>query len=208
MTNVASQPTKARQQRSDGRRTRNAILRVAVSQATIDGLEGLTIGNLAAALDMSKSGLYAHFGSKQELQLATIDEADRIFQDEVIDPALAAEPGIGQLVTLCDSFFDHLLRRTLPGGCFFVGAALEMGTHPGPVKERVIAFHRSFDGLIRQFATAAVEHQHLPAGQDLNELVFELSGMILAANTSFVLYGDPAVLGLARAVVRRRLGVE
>ena len=80
---------------------------------------------------MSKSGLYTHFGSKQELQLETIDEADRIFQDEVIDPALAAEPGIGQLVTLCDSFFDHLLRRTLPGGCFFVGDRPRDGHAPG-----------------------------------------------------------------------------
>ena len=199
---------RARQQRADGQRTRNAILREAVSQATIDGLEGLSIGNLATALDMSKSGLYAHFGSKQELQLATIDEADRIFRDEVIDPALAVEPGIGQLATLCNSFFDHLERRTLPGGCFFVGAALEMGTHPGPVKERVITFHRSFAGLIRQFAAAAVEQDQLPAGQDLDELVFELSGIILAANASFVLYGNPNVLGLAREVVRRRLGIE
>ncbi len=139
--------------------------------------------------------------------MATIEEADRIFLDEVIDPALAVEPGIRQLVTLCDSFFDHLERRTLPGGCFFVGAALEMGTHPGPVKERVIAFHRSFNGLIWQFATAAVEQHELSAGEDLQELVFELSGMILAANTSFVLYGDPNVLDLAREVVRRRLGV-
>ena len=159
-------------------------------------------------MGISKSGLYAHFGSKQELQLATIDEAERIFQDEVIDPALAAEPGVSQLVTLCDAFFDHLQRRTLPGGCFFVGAALEMGTHPGPVRERVIAFHRSFVGLIRQFVTAAVEQHQLPADEDLQELVFELGGMIVAANTNFVLYGNPDILDLAREVVRRRLGVE
>ena len=106
----------------------------------------------------------------------------------MIDPALAVAPGIGQLVTLCDSFFDHLQRRTLPGGDLLVGAALEMGTHPGPVKERVIAFHRSFVALIWQFATAAVERRQLPAGEDVQALVFEISGMIVAANTSFVLY--------------------
>src|SRR5512141_1729643 len=129
-----------RKQRADGERTREAIVREAVSLATLDGLEGLSIGNLASALEMSKSGIYAHFGSKQDLQLATVDEAERIFQAEVIEPALAAAPGIAQLVTLCDAFFDHLLRRTFPGGCFFAGAALEMGTRPGPVREQIAAF--------------------------------------------------------------------
>src|SRR3954453_893209 len=105
-----------RKQRADGKRTREAIVREAVSLATLDGLEGLSIGNLAHALDMSKSGIYAHFGSKQDLQLATVDQARRIFQAEVIEPALAAPPGLDQLVALCDAFFDHLLRRTFPGG--------------------------------------------------------------------------------------------
>ena len=129
-----------RKQRADGERTRDAIVRAAVSLATVDGLEGLSIGNLAGALDMSKSGIYAHFGSKQELQLATVDEAGRIFQSEVIDPALAAPAGLAQLVAVCDAFFDHLVRHTFPGGCFFAGAVLEMGTRPGPVKERIAAF--------------------------------------------------------------------
>src|SRR2546421_7925245 len=105
-----------RKQRADGQHTREAIVREAVSLATLDGLEGLSIGNLASALDMSKSGVYAHFGSKQELQLATVDEAGRIFQTEVIEPALAAAPGLAQIVAVCDAFFDHLLRRTFPGG--------------------------------------------------------------------------------------------
>ncbi|HZY08656.1 MAG TPA: TetR/AcrR family transcriptional regulator, partial [Ilumatobacteraceae bacterium] len=89
-----------RKQRTDGVRTREAIVREAVSLATVDGLEGLSIGNLAHALDMSKSGIYAHFGSKQDLQLATVDEAGRIFQAEVIEPALAAAPGLAQLVAV------------------------------------------------------------------------------------------------------------
>ena len=93
---------------------------------------------------MSKSGIYAHFGSKQDLQLATVDEAGRIFQAEVIEPALAAPPGLAQLVAVCDAFFDHLARRTFPGGCFFAGAVLEMGTRPGPVKERIAAFQSGF----------------------------------------------------------------
>src|SRR3954451_24994466 len=160
------------QKRADGVRTQSAIVREAVSLATVDGLQGLSIGNLAAALGMSKSGVYAHFGSKQELQSAAVDEAARIFAAEVVAPALAAPPGLGQLVAVCDAFFDHLQRRTFPGGCFFAGAALEMGTRPGPVRERVAEFQRGFVALMRQFADKAMEVGQLPADEDINRLVF------------------------------------
>jgi AcrR family transcriptional regulator len=197
----------SRKRRADGERTREAIVREAVSLATLDGLEGLSIGHLAGALEMSKSGVYAHFGSKQELQLATVDEAERIFQAEVIDPALAAAPGLAQLVTLSDAFFAYLLRRTFPGGCFLAGAVLEMGSRPGPVKERVAAFQGRFTALIREFVVTAIEHGELPRDEDPDALTFELNGVILAANAIFVLRDDPAALDLAGAVVRRRLGV-
>src|SRR5258705_1858200 len=110
MVNVPGQ----RKQRVDGERKREAIVRRAVSLATVYGLEGLSIGNLAGALDMSKSGIYAHFGSKQDLQLATVEEAGRIFQAEVIETALAAAPRLAQLLPVCQAFFDHLMRSTLP----------------------------------------------------------------------------------------------
>jgi AcrR family transcriptional regulator len=195
-----------RKQRADGERTREAIVRRAVSLATLHGLEGLSIGDLAGALDMSKSGVYAHFGSKQDLQLATVDEAGRIFNTEVIEPALAAEPGVAQLVALCDAFFDHLLRRTFPGGCFFAGAALEMGTRPGPVKDEIAAFQGRLTALIRQFIVTALERRELPADEDPDALTFEVNGIILAANASFLLREDPATLDMASNVVRRRLG--
>src|SRR5271170_7512089 len=156
--------------------------------ATVVGLEGLTIGNLASALGLSKSGLYAHFGSKQKLQLATVDQADQMFEAEVIQPALRAPAGLSQLVAICDAFFDHLGRRTFPGGCFFAGAALEMGTRPGPVRERVAAFQGEFTALIRQFAVTALEQHELSADEDPDALTFELNGIILAANTNFVLH--------------------
>jgi len=196
-----------RKQRADGERTREAIVRAAVSLATVDGLEGLSIGNLAAALDMSKSGVYAHFGSKQDLQLATVEEADRIFQAEVVEPAMAAAPGLGQVIAICDAFFDHLRRRTFPGGCFFAGAVLEMSTRPGPVKEQIAAFQTRFSAQIRQFIVTALEQHELSADEDPDALTFELNGMILAANSGFVLHGDPGALDMARTVVRRRLGV-
>ena len=195
-----------RKQRTDGVRTREAIVREAVSLATVDGLEGLSIGNLAHALDMSKSGIYAHFGSKQDLQLATVDEAARIFHSEVIEPALASSAGLDQVVAVCDAFFDHLGRRTFPGGCFFAGAVLEMGTRPGPVKEQIAEFQTGFTGVIRQFVVTAIERHQLPDDEDPDALAFELNGIILATNAHFVIHQDPTVLEMAKQVVRRRVG--
>jgi AcrR family transcriptional regulator len=209
MTETAGQKTAVqRHPRADGERTRAAILHAAVSLATVDGLEGLSIGNLAAAIGISKSGLYAHFGSKQELQLATVEAAGRIFDAEVVQPALAAPAGLAQLEAVCEAFFDHLQRRTFPGGCFFSGAALEMGTRPGPVKDAVAAFQTGFAGLIRDFAATAIKQGQLPPGEDPVQLAFELNGIILATDANFVLHDNPAVLGLARQVVRRRLGLS
>jgi AcrR family transcriptional regulator len=86
---------------------------------------------------MSKGGVYAHFGSKEELQVATVEAAGVIFRAEVIGPALGAAPGVPQLLAFCEAYFDHLERRSFPGGCFFAGAALEMGTDRGTVQEKV-----------------------------------------------------------------------
>jgi len=196
-----------RHTRADGERTRGAILRAAVSLATVDGLEGLSIGNLAAAIGMSKSGLYAHFGSKQELQLATVEEAERIFDAEVVQPGLAARPGLAQLAAVCEAFFGYVERRTFPGGCFFAATALEMGTRPGPVRERVAAIESGFAALLRGFAATALEQHELPAREDPDRLAFELHGVLLAADSKFVLHDDPAFLDLARQVVGQRLGV-
>ena len=167
-----------RKQREDGLRTRKAILREAVSLATVEGLEGLSIGDLAKALGLSKSGLYAHFGSKQELQLAACDEAERIFNEEVIGPSSRAPEGLGQLLAVCERFFDHLERHTFPGGCFFASAVLEMGTRPGAVKERIGQFQHKFVGLMFSFAAKARERGQFAAGEDLMLLVFELNGKI------------------------------
>ncbi len=187
--------------------TRDTILRAAASLATVDGLDGLTIGNLAAALGMSKSGLRAYFRSTQELRLATVAEAARVFDAEVVQPALAAPPGLGQLAAVCEAFFQHLERRTLPGGCFMVGAALEMGVRPGLVNGQIAAFQARFGELIRGFAAAAVARNELPPGENPDRLAFELNGIMLATDTNYVLHDDSAVLDLARQIVRQRLGL-
>ena len=124
----------------------------------------------------------------------------------MIDPALAAPPGLAQLIALCDAYFDHLLRRTFPGGCFFAGAALEMGTRPGPVNERIAAFQGRLTSLVRQFIVAAIERGELPSDEDADALTLELNGLILAANLSFVLRQDESAVTLARHVAHRRLG--
>jgi AcrR family transcriptional regulator len=207
-TGTTNQRSRAqRHPRADGERTRSAILRAAASLATVDGLEGLSIGHLAAAIGMSKSGLYAHFGSKEELQLATVGEAERILTEEVVQPALAARPGLAQLAAACEAFFSYVERRVFPGGCFFAATALEMGARPGPVKDRVAAIQSGFTALLRSFAVIAVEQRELPAHEDPDGLAFELHAILLGADTKFVLHDDPAVLDLARQVVRRRLGL-
>jgi len=197
-----------RRPRADGERTRGAILRAAASLATVDGLEGLSIGNLATATGMSKSGLYAHFGTKQDLQLATVAEAERIFDAEVVQPALAARPGLAQLAAVCEAFLGYLQRRVFPGGCFFAATALEMGTRPGPVKDRVAAISSGFTAQLRACAATAIEQHELPAREDPDRLAFELHAILLGADTKFVLHDDPAVLDLARQVVRQRLGLD
>ena len=198
-----------RKPRADGERTREAIVREAVSLATSTASKASRSATSPRALDMSKSGIYAHFGSKQELQLATVDEAERIFQAEVIEPALAAPPGLAQLVAVCDAFFDHLVRRTFPGGCFFAGRRPGDG-HPPRAGQgaRSPRSKAGFTALIRQFVVTAIEQHELPADEDPDALTFELNGIILAANANFVLREDPAALDLARRIVRRRLGVE
>src|SRR3954465_6113600 len=166
--------TRQRQRRADGERTRSAILRTAASLATVEGLEGLSIGNLAAATGISKSGLYAHFGSKQELQLASAEEAERILTEEVVQPALAADPGLAQLAAACEAFFSYVERRVFPGGCFFAAPALEMGTRPGPVKERLAAIQSDFTALLRSFAATAIDQHELPEHEALHSFEFEL----------------------------------
>src|SRR5215470_323903 len=197
-----------RHPRADGERTRAAILRTATSLATVEGLEGLSIGHLADAIGLSKSGLYAHFGSKQELQLATVEAAERILDEEVIQPALAAEPGRAQLAAACEAYFSYVQRHVFPGGCFFAATALEMGTRPGPVKDRIAAIQSDFTALLASFAATAIGQHELPAGEDPGRLAFELHAILLAADTKFVLLDDPAVLDLARQIVRQRLGLD
>src|SRR4051794_12767923 len=160
--------------RSDGIRSRETILRAAAALASTHGLEELSIGELAGEVGMSKSGLYAHFGSKEELQLATIETAKEIFADVVTDPAAAYAPGRDGLVALSDAFCEHIRDRVFPGGCFFDAAAAELLGHPGPVRDAVNGFLAEWQQLVRDHVHAAAAVGELPAGTDLDQLEFDV----------------------------------
>ena len=191
--------------RPKGQRTRAAILTEAARLASVDGLDGLTIGGLATATGMSKSGLYAHFGSKEDLQLATIASARETFVAEVFVPALAAPQGIRRLYAACDAFLSHIERRVFPGGCFFAVAAADVGTREGAVRDAVAAQQRDWIELLERLAHKAMDVDEL--GPDINaaQLAFELNAVVVSAASTFILHGDPAVFERARAAVRSRL---
>lgn len=188
---------------SKGQRTREAILAEAARLATVDGLDGLSIGGLAAATGMSKSGLYAHFGSKEDLQLATIDSARETFVAEVFTPALDAPQGIERLHAACDAFLSHIERRVFPGGCFFAVAAADVGPREGAVRDAVAAQQRDWTAFLARLVAKAVEVGELPPDTEPAQLAFELSAVLVSASTTFVLQQDPSVFGRARAAIRR-----
>jgi AcrR family transcriptional regulator len=194
-----------RAERSDGIRSRQAILDAASKLATVEGLDGISIGRLADHIGMSKSGLYAHFGSKVELQLATIEWAIQIFDRDVMAPAAPYSDPVEYLIALCDSFVDYLERRVFPGGCFFAAAAAEFDTHPGPVRDRIIEVHRDWMANLESYLLRARDAGEIDAREDPAQLAFELDGFLLMANMVFVLYNDPAALMRAKRAVRERL---
>jgi AcrR family transcriptional regulator len=198
-------PSRSRKPRADGLRSRGAILDAAARLATVEGLEGLSIGRLADHIGMSKSGLYAHFGSKEELQLATVETAKAIFRDDVIAPTEDVDRPIARLEALCDAFLSHLERRVFPGGCFFVSAAAEFDTHPGRVKEEVAAFLRAWLGTLEALVASAQREGQLDAAEDSEQLAFELDAYLLMANMGFLLHNDPVTLRRARDAFRSRL---
>ena len=194
-----------RRRRSDGERSRSAILNEAAKLATVEGLSGLSIARLADAVGMSKSGLFAHFGSKEELQLATIETARDIFAAEVMEPALAEPTGIGRLRALSERFLDHVRRKVFPGGCFFASVAMEMDTRPGPVRDKAFELVGEWSSQLVAAAEGAREEGTIDRTEDAGQLAFEINAFLLLANAAFVISGDKAQLDRARRAIDRRL---
>jgi AcrR family transcriptional regulator len=195
-----------RRRRADGERTRRAILEAAARLATVDGLDGLSLGRLAQDTGMSKSGLFAHFGSKEELQLATIAAAEEVFRSEVLDPSLAAPEGLPRLRALCEGFLGHVERGVFPGGCFFASTAAELDTRPGPLRDRVAEVYDGWMALIEESVRRAQGLGQLDRSLDPEQLSFEVNAMLAEANALFLLRADARAFEMARRAIRARLG--
>jgi AcrR family transcriptional regulator len=181
-----------------GAQTREAILERAVDLASEEGLEGLTIGRLAGELELSKSGLFGHFGSKQDLQLATVEAAAARFVREVVEPILDVEPGAARLRALCEQYIAYLEREVFTGGCFWAAAAAEFDARPGPVRDAIEANSAAWrSGLEREAAVAGVE--------DPAQLAFELQSLAQGANFAYQLFGDREAFARARRAIDSRL---
>jgi AcrR family transcriptional regulator len=194
-----------RKPRADGAESRRAILLAAAELATTRGLEGLSIGELAQHIGMSKSGLYAHFKSKEELELATIETAAGIFERDVLRPAGESPAGLGRVLALSEAFLSHLERRVFPGGCFFATVSVQLASRPGRPRDRVMALQERW---VEQFVEAlgqAVALGELPRGTEINQLAFEITAMLVRANFAWIAAGDTHVLEQARAGIRHVL---
>jgi AcrR family transcriptional regulator len=195
----------ARARRAHGERTRQAILEAAVNIASEEGLEGLTIGRLASELSMSKSGLFAHFGSKEELQLATVEAAREVFVREVVGPAFKAEKGLARLWSLCDVWLAYVEGEVFRGGCFFAAAAAEFDGRPGAVRDRVAGIMVEWLSLLRRSVSEAHAAGQLGPDADPAQLAFELNALEMGANWAFQLHGDRQAFARARVAMLERL---
>jgi AcrR family transcriptional regulator len=188
-----------------GDRTRASVLDTAVSLATEAGLDGLSLSQLAERLGVSKSGLFAHWRTKEELQLAAIERAREGFTESVLRPALAAPRGVRRLWAMHERRLAHLAESGLPGGCFFVNTQFEYDARTGPVRDRLARALGDWLALIERLVTEAVAARELPADVDPAQLAFEIDAAGVAAVYQSRLRPAVDVLALARAAVLRRL---
>jgi AcrR family transcriptional regulator len=181
-----------------GDTTRSAILDRAIDLASAEGLEGLTIGRLASEMAMSKSGLFAHFGSKEELQLATVGAAAERFRRAVIDPVAAMPDGAARLRAMTDAYLGHLEAGDYSGGCFWGSTTAEYDDRPGPVRDAIAA---ALDAWL-----AELGRQARAAGlEDPDQVAFELYSLVMGANSRHRLSADRQPFDQARTAIDRRL---
>jgi AcrR family transcriptional regulator len=206
VTNIRSQPARrTRRRRSDGERSRNAILREAGQLATVEGISGLSINRLAKAVGMSKSGLFAHFGSKEELQVATIEAARVVFTEQVIAPALAFPTGLERLRQLGENFLRYVEGGLYPGGCFFASVAAEMAMRPGPVRDGAVEVLEEFSRHLEAAVHDAQAEGAIDPAEDAEQLAFELSSYLSLANAQFAVSHESASIDRARRGLERRI---
>jgi AcrR family transcriptional regulator len=206
VTNIRSKPESTpRRRRSDGERSRNAILREAGQLATVEGISGLSIGRLAEAVGMSKSGLFAHFGSKEELQVATIEMARAEFIERVIEPASVAPTGLERVRQLSGGFLRYVEAGVYPGGCFFVSVAAEMAMRPGPVRDGAVEVVDEFSRQLERAVRDAQAEGAIDPSEDAEQLAFELGAYLSLANAQFAVSQESAPIDRARRALECRL---
>jgi AcrR family transcriptional regulator len=179
--------------------TRATIVERAMTVASTEGLEGLTIGRLAGDVGMSKSGLIGHFQTKEALQLAALENAGEVFRREVVEPARAHPPGAERLRAIGEHWISYLERRVFPGGCFFAAATLEYDDRPGPVRDRLVQGQAAWQSYI-------AHHAKLAGHPDPEQLSFEMYSLVLGTNAAFQLFGDGSVFGRSRITMSRLVG--
>jgi len=188
-----------------GERTRQSILERAVDLASVEGLEGLTIGRLAEELGMSKSGLFAHFGSKEELQLATVEAARERFIEAAFRPALKVERGYPRLMAICRSWLAYIKRGVFPGGCFFAAASFEFDGRPGPVRDAVANVMDAWMDAIDRAIRMAQDEGHLDPDIEPQQLAFEINALFFGANFAYQLRDDRKAVDRAMHAIETRL---
>jgi AcrR family transcriptional regulator len=202
---VATEHDQRPRRRSDGEQTHAAILDAAMRLASVEGLGSLTIGRLARELGISKSGVFAHFRSKERLQAETVDAASTVFEREVLNPGLAVPEGLAQIEALCEAYLSYIERGVFPGGCFFAQLLAEYDAQTGPVHDQVAEGQRGWLGLLQRLIHTAQRHGELDSATDPAQLAFELSAAVELANYWTVLYRDPSFVEHGRTAVRGTL---
>ncbi|MEV6205640.1 TetR/AcrR family transcriptional regulator [Kitasatospora sp. NPDC051914] len=192
---------------AEARRTRERIVAHGIALASVDGLEGLTIGRLAADLGMSKAGVLGHFGTKEALQLAALEGAAAVFSRTVWEPAQHEPPGLPRLRALCEAWITYLEteREVFPGGCLFTTAAVEFDARGGPVHDAVGRLLRLWRRRLAAEARTAAADGTLPAGTDPEQLAYELGGLYLALNQELQLFGSADAADRTRRALDRML---
>ncbi len=173
-----------------GEQTRTAILDEALDIASKLGLEGLTIGSLADATGMSKSGLFAHFGSREELQLAVLEHAAQLYGEKVFVPVLKIERGLPRLRALFERWLDWTIESGLPGGCIMISTAIEYDDRPGPIRDAAIENQHRGNAITQKAVRLAIEEGHLIPGTEPEQISFEMLGIVLASHNHRRLLGD------------------
>jgi AcrR family transcriptional regulator len=187
--------------------TRAAVTGAAVDRASVEGLEGLTVGGLADEVQMRKSSVFSLFGSKEELQRATLDAAVAQFIEEVWRPIEDEPAGGARLLALCDSWLDYHRREVMPGGCFLTTATIEYDARPGPLRTEIARTMKRWLGLLEREAATAIESGELPPDTDPADVAFQLNALAAAASYGFQLWRDPEVFARARRSMSRILAV-